>query len=45
MYDFWVVAPWSVVEVYDVSEVRLPDDGGSKHLWNVGKFLPDSMAQ
>jgi hypothetical protein len=22
-----------------------PDDGGSKHLWNVGKFLPDYMTQ
>jgi hypothetical protein len=22
-----------------------PDDGGSKRLWNVGKFLPDSTAQ
>jgi hypothetical protein len=21
-----------------------PDDGGSKHLWNVGKLLPDYMA-
>jgi hypothetical protein len=22
-----------------------PDDGGSKHLWNVGQFLPDYAAQ
>jgi hypothetical protein len=22
-----------------------PDDGGSKHLWNVGKLLPDNTAQ
>jgi hypothetical protein len=22
-----------------------PDDGGSNHLWNVGKLLPDHMAQ
>jgi hypothetical protein len=22
-----------------------PDDGGSKELWNVGKLLPDYMAQ
>jgi hypothetical protein len=22
-----------------------PDDGGRKHLWNVGKFLPDYVAQ
>jgi hypothetical protein len=22
-----------------------PDDGGSKHLWNVGKRLPDYRAQ
>jgi hypothetical protein len=24
---------------------RRPDDGGSKHLWNVGKLLPDYTAQ
>jgi hypothetical protein len=24
---------------------RCLDDGGSKHLWNVGKILPDYMAQ
>jgi hypothetical protein len=24
---------------------RCPDDGGSKHLWNVGKLLPDYTAQ
>jgi hypothetical protein len=32
MAVFWVVAP------------GLPDDGGSKDLWNVGKLLPDYMA-
>lgn len=21
-----------------------PDNGGHKHLWNIGKFLPDCMA-
>jgi hypothetical protein len=44
------VAPWSLVEVYQ----RFRDacclhhqgeDGGIKHLWNVGKFLPDNTAQ
>jgi hypothetical protein len=24
---------------------RRPDDGGSKHLWNVGKLLPDYTEQ
>jgi hypothetical protein len=24
---------------------RRPDDGGSKHLWNVSKLLPDYTAQ
>jgi hypothetical protein len=27
------------------SVIHRPDDGGNKHLWNVGKFLPDNMAQ
>jgi hypothetical protein len=26
-------------------ETRRPDDGGSKHLWNVGKLLPHYTAQ
>jgi hypothetical protein len=34
MAVFWVVAPRS-----------RSDDGGSKDLWNVGKFLPDYTAQ
>jgi hypothetical protein len=49
MTVFWDVAPCSLVEVYwcfrgacclDCS----PDNGGSKHLWNVGKLLPDYTA-
>jgi hypothetical protein len=28
-----------------LSELSTPDDGGSNHLWNVGKLLPDYMAQ
>jgi hypothetical protein len=39
---FWVVAPCSLVEVYQLITHR-PDDGGSKDLWNVGKLLPDYM--
>jgi hypothetical protein len=44
------VAPCSVVEVYwryrgAYCHHHRPDDGGSKHLWNVGKLLPDYMAQ
>jgi hypothetical protein len=34
MAAFWVVAPCSH-----------PDDGGSNHLWNIGKLLPDYTAQ
>jgi hypothetical protein len=46
---FWVVAPYSLVEVYwrlrgtfclHHQGVHSPDDGGSKHIWNVGKRLP-----
>jgi hypothetical protein len=64
---FWVVAPCSLVEVYQRFRgpfclrhqgctvllprrqlytdqfTHRPDDGGSKDLWNVGKFLPDYM--
>jgi hypothetical protein len=38
MVVFWVVAPCSLV-------MNRPDVGGSKHLWNVGKLLPDYRAQ
>jgi hypothetical protein len=44
---FWVVAPCSLVEVYQRfrSPCYLhhpgPDDGGCKDLWNGGKLLPD----
>jgi hypothetical protein len=37
MAVFWVVAPFSLVEIYQ--RFRGPDDGGSKDLWNVGKLL------
>jgi hypothetical protein len=30
---FWGVAPCNLIDH--------PDDGGSKHLWNVSQFLPD----
>jgi hypothetical protein len=39
MTFFLVVAPWSLVEGDH------PDYGVSKHLWNVGKLLPDYTAQ
>jgi hypothetical protein len=50
MTVFWVVAPCSLVHVYrcfrGVCCLHHPHgDGGSKHLWNVGKILPDYMAQ
>jgi hypothetical protein len=47
---FWVVAPCSLVEVYQrfrgpcCLQPHRPDDGGSKDLWNVGKLLPDYTA-
>jgi hypothetical protein len=50
MAVFWIVAPYSLVDVY--RHIRgtyclhhRPDDGGSKGLWNVGKRLPDYTAQ
>jgi hypothetical protein len=46
MNVFWDVAPYGLVEVYwcfrgaCCLHHHCPDDGGSEHLWNVGKFLP-----
>jgi hypothetical protein len=38
MTVFWNVAPCSLVEVYRrFRYLSPPDDGGSKHLFNVGK--------
>jgi hypothetical protein len=46
MAVFWVVAACSLVEVYRHFGGRdRPDDGGSKHLWNVDKLLPDYTLQ
>jgi hypothetical protein len=47
MTVFWVVAPCSLVEVYRrfTGASDRPDDGGSKHLWNVDKLLPDYTTQ
>jgi hypothetical protein len=51
---FWDVAPCSLAEVYQRfgdacclyhQGAHRPDDGGSKHLWNVGKLLPDYTSQ
>jgi hypothetical protein len=44
MTVFWYVAPCTVVEISLLSRkgafiIRNMNDGGSKHLWNVGKFL------
>jgi hypothetical protein len=46
MAVFWLVLPCSLVEVYrrfsrDCCLHQEGDDGGSKHLLNVGKLLPD----
>jgi hypothetical protein len=38
------VALCCLVEIYDFSNDR-PDDGGSKHLWNVCQFVQDCKAQ
>jgi hypothetical protein len=57
MTVFWVVVPCSLVEVFPTFQRSLlppssgrwvtycPDDEGSKHLWNVGQFLPNYTAQ
>jgi hypothetical protein len=54
MAVFWVVAPCRPVEVYRRFKGacclhhqgdECPDDGGRKHLWNVGKLLPDYTTQ
>jgi hypothetical protein len=50
MKVFWNIAPCSLVEIdrwfrdaYCLHQ--LPGGGDSKHLWNVGQFLPDYMTQ
>jgi hypothetical protein len=43
MAVFWIVAPCGLVE--DYHQDYRSDDGGSKHLWNVGKLLIDYTAQ
>jgi hypothetical protein len=45
MAVFWVVTPCSHVEFDRRFRSAAPEDGGSKHLWNVGKLLPDYTAQ
>jgi hypothetical protein len=50
MTVFWHVVPCSPVEnehfrgAYHLHQ-QDPDVGGSKHLWNIGQFVPDCMAQ
>jgi hypothetical protein len=54
MAVFWVVSPCILVEIYQrfrgpcclhhQGDETRPDDGSSKVLWNVGKFLPDYTA-
>jgi hypothetical protein len=51
MAVFWVVAPCTLVEVYQCFRGACylrhqgNDDEGSKHLWNISKLLPDYMVQ
>jgi hypothetical protein len=47
---FWAIVPCSLVEVYlcFIGACCLHhqgDEWGSKHLWNIGKLLPDYTAQ
>jgi hypothetical protein len=44
MTVFWYAAPWSLAET-DRRFRDAPDDGGSKHLWNVSQFLRGYTAQ
>jgi hypothetical protein len=53
MSIMWYVVWCSLVEIdrrfrcayFLHSDDRRPDDGGSKHLWNVYKFLPEYTTQ
>jgi hypothetical protein len=49
MTVFWDVAPCRLVETYrrfrGACLIAFTDDGGSKHLWNVGQFLKDYKTQ
>jgi hypothetical protein len=47
MAVFWDIAPCALVfdRRFKGAYCDLPDDRGSKHLWNVGKYLPDNAAQ
>jgi hypothetical protein len=46
MAIFWVVALCTLVKVYWCFRgAGCPDDGGSKHLWNVSELIPDYTAQ
>jgi hypothetical protein len=43
---FWDGAPCRLLDIdRRFRGAHNPDDGGSKHLWNVGQFLPDYTAQ
>jgi hypothetical protein len=50
MTVFWVPEPCSLAEVYLLASSIIramshrPDDGGSKHLWNICKLLSDYTA-
>jgi hypothetical protein len=50
MTAFWDTATCSPVEVYRRFRgayylIHCPNDGGSKHLWNVGKLLHGATTQ
>jgi hypothetical protein len=43
MAVFWVLSPFSVVDVLAPCFIRVPDVGHSKQLKNTGELLPDYM--
>jgi hypothetical protein len=43
---FWVVARCDMVKIgQHFRDSCLPDDGGTKHMWNAGRFLRDCTEQ
>jgi hypothetical protein len=44
-FQVLTTARMSVTVLWYVAPCNLEDDGGSKHLWNVGQFLRDYTAQ
>jgi hypothetical protein len=45
MIVFWDFAPCSLVDIDRRWLVRSAEDGGNKHLWNVGKYALEYTVQ